>query len=439
MSRKNRKATETATDTSGTTSEPRSIPTSGPLAFTAPKRELARIVKQVGAATDRKSSIAMLGYIALRASVEGVRFAGTDLNHAMVVHANAPTWSVQGVGGMAVPAKGFADLLRKLPEGPVTVRGTDHGIVLVAGSAEVVLRGLPDRDFPKLPMPITDDDPVWARADLATVDAETLRELLASVAFAVSQDPTRFHLNGTCLLYDGADAIAITTDGHRLAKSRRFMTGAWTREPFTINGVILPANGCELALGMLAKVGTCDMGILEGRFFMRRTIGGITTTLSVKCIDAQFPPYEQVIPKAHRRLLTVNRASLVSALELAKRIAGREHGTRFEVTGTDLALVTENSDAGTVREVLTGTEFNACDGFRIGLNPSYLLDAIRDLDADRVTIAFSDDESPCKYTDKQDKVLTYQLEPMLVRGTEDTTEFSLADARYLCVIMPMRI
>ena len=430
MPRKSKKATETATETSA----PKG-PLSSGLCFSVKRKDLAAHLRRLAtiATKPRQSSLPILGHVALRSNQFGVVLATTDLDTWCVI--DAPSWTVEGTGGMTVPVKALSDIVRKLPDGVVTVRASEHGIRVSCGGVEAALIGHPDRDFPKVPV-------MDSAKPLASVDAATIREMIGAVDHAICQDETRFHLNGIWFQYDGTTARMVATDGHRLAKVERALSRAGDFK--SDKGMILRAKGCAAIRSLLAKDnGLCDIGENGPIFMVRTCADGVVTTIGVKVIDAQFPPYEQVIPKDNRRLVTIDRAALSGAVDRAADMCTSTRGLVLEMADGQLAIVAEHPDKGTAREALAA-EFvgTLCDGFSIGVNPAYLIEALAGISHERVTLAFSHNDKVLKNrgeTHNGKKLLDSQLSPILVRSCDDAGMYAPLAAPYLSVVMPMRV
>jgi DNA polymerase-3 subunit beta len=134
--------------------------------------------------------------------------------------------------------------------------------------------------------------------------------------------------------------------------------------------------------------------------------------IAVKLIDAQFPPYEQVIPKEHKKIITVDRGRLIDALRRAQLMSSETRGVKMAATKDGVTVTSDNPDLGEVREELEA-EYSG-DAIAIGFNPKYVVELLGQMGSDQITIA-----------------LGGELDPGLIRP--------LASDEYLGVVMPMRI
>jgi len=405
-----KKATETATaDTA----------TSATLEFRTPRKALTAALKRLCAVGERKSGLKILGYIALRADASGVELRATDLGNSITVR--VPAWSpqdsagvpriattVQSRGGICLPAKALADIVGKLPGDMVTIRATSPTAAMIASDGvTVTIGGLRDADFPKTP-----DDSALA---WSTIPAEGFADQLKRVLPSICLDQTRFHLNGVFMESNGTRLRCVATDGHRLTRC--------DVEPLTCpvlaSGVIVNAKGAKLASKMLGK-GSADLAFTATHAFIRH----VGQTLACKLIDAQYPPYDQVIPKHYERLVTVDRKALIAAAERAELVCSKTRGLAFKIGHGELRLACDHPDLGSQSETLKaqGSCLDDGDTFTVGMNASYLIEALQAIGDRLVTLAFGD-----------------ELSPVLIRSTDHAVSYSVAGAPFLVVVMPMRI
>ena len=135
--------------------------------------------------------------------------------------------------------------------------------------------------------------------------------------------------------------------------------------------------------------------------------------MSVKLVDAKFPPYDQVIPKDNDKIVTAQRLALLDALRRVALVASdRTSGVKIELGKGALRLSTENPDLGEAHEDLAVDYVGPA--LAAGFNAHYLIDALQEMGAEEVRFE-----------------LGGELDPALIRP--------MAADDYLAVVMPMRI
>lgn len=345
---------------------------------------------------DRKSTMPILANVLLRTEGKNRLFlSATNLNVSLSAELPA---KIEKEGGLTVGAKSLHEVVANLPgEDIVIKRAENNWAELRAGKVQYKLVGMADRDFPRIPDPRS--------ATFSEIDPAVLMEMIDKTLFAVSTDENRFHLNGVLFESDGVVARMVATDGHRLAKIERTMTGA----PVLQSGIIVPRKGLtEIGKITDSATGPCEIAVAGNHLFVRR--GGLS--LAVKLIEAQFPPYQQVIPKTNDKVIVIERVALLEALKRASLMSSDTRGVRITANQGVLQVASDNPELGEAREELAVGY--AGDEISIGFNPRYMIDFLDQMTVEQVRVELSG-----------------ELDPAVIRPCET--------ADYVGVVMPMRI
>lgn len=367
--------------------------------FTIQKGEFVKGLSRAQGVVDRKSTMPILANILLSANPKrGLTIAATDLGVGITGSYGA---DVKKPGGVTVAAKSFYDIIKNLPEDQVSITvGDNHRTVIKSGRVEYKIVGTSDADYPKLPDP--------EGVGFSSLDARVFSDMIEKTLFSVSTDETRFHLNGVFLISKGDTLRMVSTDGHRLS----VVTRPVATTGLEVNtGVIIPRKGLLEVKRLLEEASTSpvEIGLRGSNVYLRRQ----DVTLSVKLIDAQFPDYEQVIPKQIPKKATISRSHLIDALRRISLLSSdKSWGVRMSLSPNLLQITSDNPDLGEAKEEIEvdypGPEL------AIGFNARYLLDVLNATESADVILGMNDESSP---------------------GVITPTE----DQEYTCVIMPMRI
>ncbi|MEO8843224.1 MAG: DNA polymerase III subunit beta [Kofleriaceae bacterium] len=363
--------------------------------FKIAKNEFLRGLRLAQGIADRKSTMPMLANVLLRTQGKNqLLVAATDLNVSLTAELKSQNSTE---GGITLGAKNLYELIANAPGEDVTLKRADnHWAEIRSGKVTYRIVGMPDRDFPRVPD--------HREATYTTIESAVLREMIDRTLFSVCNDETRFHLNGVYFESDGSTARMVSTDGHRLSKVERTIANG----PKLSAGVIIPKKGLLEMKKVLESGPSCKLAIKTPHLFLVQE----DIAIAVKLIDAQFPPYEQVIPKDHKKIITVDRGRFVDSLRRAQLMSSETRGVKLAATREGLTITSDNPDLGEVREELDA-EYNG-DPIAIGFNPKYVVELLGQMASDQITIA-----------------LGGELEPGLVRP--------LSGDEYLGVVMPMRI
>ena len=234
--------------------------------------------------------------------------------------------------------------------------------------------------------------------------------MLNKVSYAMSNDETRYTLNGVYLEQLSSKSKSairlVATDGHRVSYSE----GPIKEDLKLSKGVIVPKKGVWEIKKMLDGI--------EGSFSLQlsdKTVSVSTKDAMLICrlVDGQFPPYEQVISKDCNRIVSLDRKQFIQSLKRAMLVANeRSKGVKFTISPGNLDISSSNPDIGEAKEELTCVYKG--ETFEVGFNASYFLDILGILEDEKVVIELKNDTSPC-----------------IIRS-----EF---DKGFLSVVMPMRI
>lgn len=370
------------------------------------KKDLLRLVARCQGVADKKSAMPVLANVLLAADGNALRVSATDLY--LAVSGQTPA-EVVSAGSVAVPAKDLLERVKAMPDGPIQVtsrEGAQTVIKAVGSPRRYTLHGMPGGEFPQLPKAAPD-------APSLELPAELLSTLIARTHFSISTDETRAHVNSALFEWAGQRVRMVTTDGHRLSKMEATLEG--TQATATM---LIPLKAIHelrrLADEAKAEKETPSVQITQSgpnAFF-----GVAGMTFSVKLVDAQFPPYQQVIPAGSDKSVRAPRAQLMDALRAVSLAASdRTGGVKLTITQRALRITSESPESGNgFDEVPIDYEGN---DVTIGFNAKYFLDVLASVDGDEVTLSVSG-----------------ELDPAVIRPADEVNQQS-----YVAVIMPMRI
>lgn len=189
---------------------------------------------------------------------------------------------------------------------------------------------MPDRDFPKVPD--------HRELTFTTVESAVLRDMIQKTRFSVCNDEkTCFHLNGVLFESNGKTAKMVSTDGHRLSKVDRTISG-----PTLPAGIIIPKKGLIEIKKLLKSAASAKIAVKTPHIYLVSD----DVALAVKLIDAQFPPYEAVISKDHKKVVIVDRSKLIDALKRAQLMSSENRGVKFSATPGTLTITSDRSGFG---------------------------------------------------------------------------------------------
>lgn len=336
--------------------------------FTVSRADLLGVLKTASAASDRNATMPALQHVLLR--VDGKRLTATGSDLSLTVAASC---SVTGATDGAILAPlDLARLIALFPADALTVTVKGKSIEVKVGKRiDTSLVGLPASDFPKLP---TVDVPA------STMDAAPLREALAMAHPAVCTDETRFHLAGVAIDASAGSSRFVATDGHRLHLVE-------TPIGFTTGTHIIPGTAVTALRSLLADAESVAIA-LDGQR-IAATVGN--ATLIAKLIDAQYPPWRQVVPSADRTArASFDRSALRDAIRRCAEVdKGSNRGVVLKLAkdSGEARLVASSERGAYTEDVELGEEWLGAD-LSIGFNPRFAIEALDAAATDRVVATF---------------------------------------------------
>lgn len=333
--------------------------------FTIARTALLRGLKLASSTADAKSPQPMLACVSIATKGARVDMSATDLTVGMTSSCAA---KVETAGAVAVDARAILDRVSSIAGDDVTVIREGSSVEIVAGRSRFRVPCMDARDFPKI---LSTDAPHVEH------DADDVVAGFAATLPAVCHDATRFHLGG--VFVDGSDFVA--TDGHRLLTRRSAVTMGGKR--------IVPTKGVIQIMKMIGDTATCEIAWSDAAIFVR--VDGVA--MSVKLIDAQFPPWQQAVPTSGR-IVSVHRHELADVIDRARKVAGDSDAVvmSFDAASNEIAVSAHHADRGDYTDAI-GIAEGKWDGspLAIHFNGRYVAEALNTSGAERADLMMPPD------------------------------------------------
>ena len=365
------------------------------------KLQRTEILKGLGLVqgiVERKTTMPILANVLLRAEKKRLSLTATDLEVGMKVPLSA---DVLSDGQVTVHARSIYDLARELPDDVVHIKVEDSNWVSIqCGKSRFRIVGLPAEEFPSLPEK--------EEGEVRKIDSQTIQEMVDRTAFAMSSDETRYSLNGVYVeRFDGKEGTKlrmVATDGHRLSVMEREIGEKWDFP----SGAIVPKKGV-MEIKRLVDSGDSPIELWIGKKHLIAYRDEVS--LFVRLVDGKFPPYEQVVPKKPRRIVSVTRKDLIHALRRVSVLStDRTRGVKFKFSPKNIDIYASNPDIGEAREELSA-QYKG-EAFEAGFNARYFLDVLTSIEDEQAVLGLGDETSPCVIKSEHDRGFTHVIMPM---------------------------
>ncbi len=364
--------------------------------FTCEKSMLVTGLNITGRTVAQKSALSSIEGILCCAS-DGLQLTGFNMETAIIYEIEA---EVGDPGRCVLPAKLFGDIIRRLPEGPVTVVVDENFKVSIrAGYASFSISAESADDYPELPE-VGNGRPVQ-------MPQTALKELIGGTIFSVSENQGRPIHTGVKFEVEENTVSAIAVDGFRLARRTYH-----SEEP---NGrtmsFVVPAQGLKEVEKILQDEEEAVSFTLGAKHILFK-IG--SATLICRLLEGDFLDWRRVVPTGCPIRLVANVAELTSSIERVGLIVSEKYKSPVRCTfSNQLLLLKTNTTIGAAEDRCSF----AGDGkeLEIGFNVRYLCDALRAVPSEEVVLELTNGLSPIVMTPAEDKYdFSYMVLPVRI-------------------------
>jgi len=366
--------------------------------FTCEKNMLVTGLNIAGRAVAQKSSLSVIEGILCKAG-HGLSLTGYNMETAITYDIEA---EVADPGQCILPAKLFGDIVRRLPEGPVTVVVDDSFKVSIrAGYASFTISAESADDYPELP-DVNSGRPI-------RIPQNKLKELIGGTIFAVSENQGRPIHTGVKFEVTDNSITTIAVDGFRLAR-RTFHPEEGTGRELSF---VVPAAGLKEVEKIVSDVEDMANFTLGTKHILFQ-IGN--ATLVCRLLDGEFLDWRRVVPTNCPIKLVAHVSDLASSVERVGLIVSEKYKSPVRCVFSHNELLMRTSTT-------IGAAEDKCaiagDGkeLEIGFNVRYLADALKAIPSEEVTLELTNGLSPIVLTPVEDKYdFAYMVLPVRIKN-----------------------
>lgn len=171
------------------------------------KKELMNLIGKTQNIVEKRNTMPVLMNVLLEADQNSLRVYATDLEVSLT---DAVKAKVSQPGKVAVSAKSLFEIAKELSEGMIQLHRKDNNwLEIKQGKYLSKIVGISAEEYPIFP--------TYSGTSFLKIDAEVLKDMIDKTIYSVSNDETRYHLNGVYFEQKGdAGYTMVATDGHRL-------------------------------------------------------------------------------------------------------------------------------------------------------------------------------------------------------------------------------
>jgi DNA polymerase-3 subunit beta len=371
--------------------------------ITVSRQDLLRELTATQSVVERKTTIPILSNFLLEAEDDRIVITATDLDQSIRTSCSA---KVKKAGSCTIPARKLYDYIKLLGDGDIAVKLLEnHWVQIRSGRSNTKMVGMARANFPQVPE--------FPETSVTKIPVASLRSLIARTIFAISNEESRYTLNGALLILKAESIAMVATDGHRLAhieKSAESFPGI-TGEKKTL----IPRKALQELSSLLSNTEAEHIEFADDDATLFFRIGH--RVLTSRKLSGQFPNYEAVMPRDNNKFVIVRSEDLSSSIQRVAQFADERSGAiKMRLEQNEVKISSSSTEAGESEDTIE-TPYTF-DAIVVGFNSSYLIDFLKAIgNTGEVRIEFKDAQS------------AGQMRP------EDGSD----EYKYRYIIMPMRI
>lgn len=361
------------------------------------KSELLKEVSVTQGVVERKTTVPILSSFLFEAAGNSLLITATDLELSLRTACAA---RVITPGSCTIPARKLFEYIRLLGDSEIVLKSLPNDWVQIrSGRSHTKMVGLPRKNFPSLPL--------FPAASAITLPKDALRTMIARTIFAISQEESRYTLNGALLILQPDSMTMVATDGHRLAHIKMTAKTPVTTE----TRVLIPRKALAETYSLLGSdADVFQFARDDSSLFFR--IGN--RLLTSRQLAGVFPNYQAVMPRELPYELSLPSDELSLAIQRVAQFSDTSNKVLLSADKNELRLSCSNTEMGESEETLATTYSGA--PIKIGFNSAYLLDFLRAIETEKVNLRVKDPH-----------------------GAAELTPASSTDNEYRYICMPVRV
>jgi DNA polymerase-3 subunit beta len=373
------------------------------------RQDLLRELSATQSVVERKTTIPILSNFLLEAgpgegdATDRLTITATDLDQSIRTSCAA---RVKKPGACTIPARKLFDYVKLLPDGDISIKLMEnHWVQIRSGRSNTKMVGMARANFPQVPE--------FPETGLTQLSAASIKGMISKTIFAISNEESRYTLNGALLILKAESLSMVATDGHRLAHIEK--TGESLKNISGEKKTLIPRKALAELQSLLADSDGEALDFYDDEHTLFFRLGH--RVLTTRKLTGQFPNYEAVLPRDNNKFVVVRSEELMGSIQRVAQFADERSGAiKIRLEQNEMKISSSSTESGESEDTIESPY--SFDPIVVGFNSTYLIDFLKAVGSSgEVRLEFKDAQS------------AGQMRP------EDPAD----DFKYRYVIMPMRI
>ena len=342
------------------------------------KKDLLNLLSRTQNIVEKRNTMPILVNVLLEADNNCLKAYATDLEVSLT---DTVLVKIINPGKVAVSAKNLFEITKELFDGPIQlIKKENNWLEIKQGKFLSKIVGVSAEEYPVFP--------TYSSENFSGINAADLKQMIDKTIYCVSNDETRYHLNGVYFEKVDKDFITmVATDGHRLSLIKKQFKNLSLNEKI---GVIIPKKGLfEIKKLIESTVDEVFVAVEGSQFILKAG----TCVLMIRLIEGKYPNYQQFIPQKFLYNIVVPREAILSSLKRVSLLANQKSkAIMMCFSENKLEITSNNPELGDAKEELdisySGPEL------KIGFNAKYIEDVLKNIDQENIELEVNDQLSP---------------------------------------------
>ena len=351
------------------------------------KNELLKSVNISLKAVSSKTTMPILECILIDASATEITFTSNDMELGIETKVKG---IIEEKGIVALDAKLFSDIIRKLPDSDVCIQtDTNLNTTITCEKAKFNIPGKSGEDFSYLPY--------IEKKDCITLSEFTLKEVIRQTIFSIADNDNNKLMTGELFEIEENDLKVVSLDGHRIS-----IRNIELKNNYSHKKVVVPGK-------TLQEVSKILPGSAEDEVSIFLTDNHIVfefenTTVVSRLIEGEYFKIEQMLSSDYETKVKINKRELLDCIDRATLLV--KEGDKKPIIiniGDELMELKIKSQVGSMNEEIYITKEGK--DLLIGFNPKFLIDALRVIEDEEVTLYLMNAKAPCFIKDDEESYI----------------------------------